>query len=48
MARLHIKYRPRKVAEIIGNTNMLTSLVATLRSEDRPHSYLLSGPSGCG
>ena len=45
---LYHKYRPTTFDEIIGNTDVVASLKAVLRKEDKPHSFLFHGPTGCG
>ena len=46
---LYLKHRPKKLSEVVGNSDMLKSLTAVLdRGENRPHAYLLTGPTGCG
>jgi len=46
---LHLKYRPKTFDEIIGNEKVVESLRSIInRTEGRPHSFLLSGPAGCG
>lgn len=47
---LHLKYRPKKLGEILGNTKTVEILSGFLKREPRgrPHSYLFSGPKGCG
>lgn len=46
---LHLKYRPRTFAEIVGNQQVVESIQTMLADEkSRPHSFLLHGPTGCG
>lgn len=45
---LHIKYRPRSLKRFYGNETAVSSLSAVLSQEDPPHTYLFSGPTGCG
>lgn len=45
---LHIDYRPRNLAEVIGNDGIKESLRTAFTREDKPHSVLFIGPSGCG
>lgn len=46
---LHLKYRPASFAEIIGNEEVVGAISTLLADEEnRPHSYLLHGPTGCG
>jgi DNA polymerase-3 subunit gamma/tau len=44
---LHIKYRPKKWEDVVGNKAAISSLRSVLK-ERRVHSFLFSGPSGCG
>jgi len=45
---LYLKYRPQNFDEMCGNEDLLDSLREILQKEDRPHSYLFHGPTGCG
>jgi len=48
---LHLKYRPQTFDDIIGNEATVTAIRSILErknSDDRQHSFLLSGPKGCG
>ena len=45
---LYLKYRPQSLSEIVGNEEIVESLTTILSKKDRPHSYLLTGGSGCG
>lgn len=45
---LHIKYRPRMFRDFVGNEDVVRSLAAVLKKDDRPHAMLFTGPSGCG
>jgi len=45
---LHIEYRPQTFDEVIGNSELVESLSTILKNKKRPHSYLLTGPTGCG
>lgn len=45
---LYLKYRPKSFRTFIGNKEVVSSLKEKLRSDDRPHVYLLVGPTGCG
>lgn len=44
----HTKYRPRTLKTVKGNSNLVKTLDSLLVDEDRPHSFLLHGPTGCG
>ncbi len=45
---LHTKYRPKTFNEFIGNKNTISALKTVLKQTNRPHSYLLRGPTGTG
>lgn len=45
---LHIDYRPQTLDEVVGNENIKESLMTIFGREDKPHAYLLHGPSGTG
>ena len=45
---LYHKYRPQTFEEITGNKATVESLQSCLNSQDRPHSILFYGPTGCG
>jgi replication-associated recombination protein RarA len=45
---LHVRYRPRRLKDVIGQPGVVKSLGAVLTSSTTPHSYLFLGPSGCG
>lgn len=45
---LHLKYRPTKLEEVIGQDEVVKSLQKSLVASSRPHSFLFTGPSGCG
>ncbi len=45
---LYRKYRPQNFDEMYGNEDLLDSLKEMLQKEDRPHSYLFHGNTGCG
>jgi DNA polymerase III subunit gamma/tau len=42
------KYRPTTFSEMIGHTEVLGGLQKALAGENRPHAFLLTGPSGVG
>lgn len=44
----HVKYRPRDLADVIGQDESVAALRTNLRSKTRAHAYLFTGPSGCG
>lgn len=45
---LYQKYRPTDFNEVIGNTSVITLLQNYVEKEDMPHSFLITGPTGCG
>lgn len=45
---LYHKYRPKELEEMIGNKNTILALSSDLEKKDKPHAYLLTGPTGCG
>ena len=46
---LYHKYRPKTLEELSGNKQTITTLNKMLSdSEKTPHTYLLTGPTGCG
>lgn len=45
---LYKKYRPRKFKDMVGNEPTIASLSSKLSSENKPHAYLFTGPSGTG
>ena len=46
---LHTTHRPTKLDDIVGNESTVESLRSVLgREDDRPHSFLFTGPAGSG
>jgi DNA polymerase III gamma/tau subunit len=45
---LHLKYRPRVLADILGQDAVVKSLKHALQAKTRPHCYLFVGPAGTG
>jgi len=45
---LYHKYRPTSFDAIVGNSDMICALQSTLQRKDKPHAFLLHGPTGCG
>lgn len=45
---LYKKYRPRKLEDVVGNSEIISSLKTAIETDSVPHTILLSGPSGCG
>lgn len=48
MLALYRKYRPRTLSEVIGQPQVTVPLSSALKSGKFSHSYLLTGPRGCG
>jgi DNA polymerase-3 subunit gamma/tau len=42
------KYRPKQFSEVWGHENACRALERVLASPNRPHTYLITGPSGIG
>lgn len=42
------KYRPEAFDEVVGHQTVIAALQRALEGNDRPHCYLLTGPSGTG
>lgn len=47
-SELYKKYRPQTLDDVVGNSEIITSLKTAIASGNVPHTILLSGPSGCG
>ena len=45
---LHVKYRPKKFKEVIGQDHVVKSLNQVLKDKARPHAFLFTGDSGTG
>jgi DNA polymerase-3 subunit gamma/tau len=45
---IHIKYRPRRLSEVVGQKDVVNSLKTALKAATRPHAYLFMGPPGTG
>lgn len=45
---LHLKHRPTKLKDVIGQKDVLKSLVELGKKGEIPHAILLTGPSGTG
>lgn len=45
---IHVKYRPQRLDDVVGQKAMVTSLRGLLKEKTIPHAYLLSGPAGTG
>ena len=48
MKALYRKYRPTKIADVIGQKQVTKPLSSALKSGKISHSYLFTGPRGCG
>lgn len=45
---LHVRLRPKRLEDVIGQGPVIKSLANVLKSDRRPHAYLFTGPSGTG
>ncbi len=45
---LHLKYRPQRWKEVVGQDAIVSSLRDQLEAKARQHAYVLAGPSGTG
>jgi len=45
---LYLKYRPKTLEEVRGNTGVVSTLQSMLTKESCPHAFLFYGPTGCG
>lgn len=45
---LHLKYRPRKLRDVLGQDPVVKSLEAILKAKARPQVFLFTGPAGTG
>jgi len=45
---LYHKYRPKTLDEVVGNETTILALSGDLNKKEKPHAFLLSGPTGCG
>ncbi|MBQ1528527.1 DNA polymerase III subunit gamma/tau [Candidatus Saccharibacteria bacterium] len=48
MLALYRKYRPKTLSEVVGQDQVTKPLEAALKSGKISHSYLFTGPRGCG
>ena len=48
MKALYRKYRPVKLADVVGESQVTTALENSLKSGKISHAYLFIGPRGCG
>jgi len=47
-APLAIKYRPKKLSEVIGQKTTIRAITNAFKAEDLHHAYILAGNMGCG
>ena len=45
---LYQKVRPKTFNKVIGNVSTIRSLQEMIKQKDHPHTFLFSGPTGCG
>lgn len=45
---LYLNYRPTSIEEFYGNAEEIENLKTALDREEMPHSFLITGPPGCG
>ena len=45
---LYRKYRPKKLADVVGQDHIITTLQNALKTKAISHAYLLTGPKGVG
>ena len=45
---LYIRFRPTSFKSVLGHETVIKALSGVLKKPDRPHAYLLTGPSGVG
>ena len=48
MLALYRKYRPKTLKDVVGQDQVVKPLEAALKSGKTSHSYLFTGPRGCG
>ncbi|MBQ2638190.1 DNA polymerase III subunit gamma/tau [Candidatus Saccharibacteria bacterium] len=48
MLALYRKYRPQKLSDVVGQDQVVKPLESALKSGKTSHSYLFTGPRGCG
>lgn len=48
MEALYLKYRPKTFDDIIGQSEIVSTLVNSIKANKISHSYLFYGPRGCG
>lgn len=45
---LHLKYRPQRLKDVLGQDATIKSLETALKQTARPHTFLFTGPPGTG
>lgn len=45
---LHLKYRPQHLDDVLGQDEVVKSIRKAIAASTRPHSFILTGPSGVG
>lgn len=45
---IHLKYRPQRLQDVLGQPAVIKSLQSTLKATARPHTFLFMGPAGTG
>lgn len=45
---IHLKYRPRRLRDVLGQGPVVKSLTAALEGSSVPHCFLFTGPAGTG
>ena len=45
---LYLKYRPAQIEDMVGNEEICQAVTEMMNDPDRPHSFLFTGPTGCG
>ncbi len=48
MTELYKQYRPKKLDELVGQSNIIRTIEGWGKPDQIPHALLLTGPSGCG
>jgi DNA polymerase-3 subunit gamma/tau len=48
MSAIQVRYRPKTIKGIYGNSSLKESLSIALNKEEKPTSFLFTGRSGCG
>lgn len=45
---IHVKYRPTRLQDVLGQKAIVKSLESALRAKSRAHTFLFTGPAGTG